>query len=171
MLYQWYPSACMADVYIVWSMMTVMVVLVQVRSFFSTGGQTRRLLLRELFALLFPVLPNEYFPSWWVFFYSGNQLDTLVHTHRAHMYTHTVWAPCMRQMLPILEMFWKQLVCTFHSDEMWKSFVYFKKSRGNVVSYQYLTMLDCVHSRKQFWVYLSWCSNTVNTSPFCCGKT
>lgn len=33
------------------------------------------------FALLFPVLPNEYSPSRWVFSYSGNQVDTHVDAH------------------------------------------------------------------------------------------
>lgn len=33
------------------------------------------------FALLFPVLPNEYSPSWWVFSYSGNQHNIHIDTH------------------------------------------------------------------------------------------
>lgn len=45
----------------------------------------------KIFALLFPVLPNEYSPSGWVFLYSGNQLDTHVDTHTQYiqMSTHT----------------------------------------------------------------------------------
>lgn len=36
------------------------------------------------FALLFPVLPKEYPPSWWVFSYSGNQLNIHIDTHTVH---------------------------------------------------------------------------------------
>lgn len=42
----------------------------------------------KTFALLFPVLPNEYSPSGRVFLYSGNQLDTHIDTHTVHTDTN-----------------------------------------------------------------------------------
>lgn len=62
--------------------MTVTVVLYR----FSSGSST--FLLREGVGC-FPVLPNERSPTWRVFFYSGDQLDTHVDTHTYRIHTHT----------------------------------------------------------------------------------
>lgn len=96
------------------------------------------------FVLLFPVLPNEYSPSWWVFSYSGNQLnihiDTYIQYIQTQKSTHTfhILSPMhVEKFNTRLRPAPLHLCLLFKCEKL----VFFG---GNLISYQYLKLLLCI---------------------------